>query len=338
MVIDMNETRLCTLGQIQAFLEGTGEVGFQPIGGDEGRYGHIQAVLKRFAYPELKRADKGLVLRYLGRTTSYSRQQLTRLVRQCLPTGRLAKRYRPPIQGFAHKYTAADVALLAEADAGYRARRQHWAKTRPTGIPIGERRAPRPDGCPGYLRIDSVHPGDEDSVKGVYHINVVDCVTQWEVVATCERLSEAYLLPSEGVPAFGRWWRRRESKRRPPDHPPSTWGTSIRPRATACSATAPHVTDHAAPIDEEADARPRPLVAVEPPALQGLPVGVHGHGKAELVVLDIAAHGLDIERLGVLVIGPEVFDEEYRGRGLVVISVYQTSRHGWSRRGRALEL
>jgi transposase InsO family protein len=81
------------------------------------------------------------------------------------------------------------------AAAGYRARRPHWAKTRPTGIPIGERRAPQPDGHPGYLRIDSVHQGDEDGVKGVYHINVVDCVTQWEVVATCERLSEAYLLP-----------------------------------------------------------------------------------------------------------------------------------------------
>lgn len=117
MVIEMNETRLCTLGQIQAFLEGTGEVGFQPIGGDEGRYGHIQAVLKRFAYPGLKRADKGLVLRYLGRTTGYSRQQLTRLVRQCLATGGLAKRYRPPAQGFVRKYTAADVTLLAETDA-----------------------------------------------------------------------------------------------------------------------------------------------------------------------------------------------------------------------------
>jgi hypothetical protein len=81
------------------------------------------------------------------------------------------------------------------AAAGYRARRQQWAKTRPTGIAIGERRAPQPDGHPGYLRIDSVHQGDEDGVKGVYHINVVDCVTQWEGVATCERLSEAYLLP-----------------------------------------------------------------------------------------------------------------------------------------------
>ena len=239
MVIDMNETRLCALGQLKAFLEGTGEIRFQSVGDDEGRYSHIQAVLKRFAYPRLKRANKGLVLRYLGRTTGYSRQQLTRLVRQCLATGGLAKRYRPPAQGFARKYTGADVALLAETDAlhdtlsgpatkhlmqrallvfwdtryarlafisvahlynlraaaGYRARRQHWAKTRPTGIPIGERRAPQPGGHPGYLRIDSVHQGDEDGVKGVYHINVVDCVTQWEVVATCERLSEAYLLP-----------------------------------------------------------------------------------------------------------------------------------------------
>ena len=43
----------------------------------------------------------------------------------------------------------------------------------------------------GYVRIDSVRQGDEDGVKGVYHINAVDCVTQWEIVATCERLSEA---------------------------------------------------------------------------------------------------------------------------------------------------
>ena len=93
MVIDMNETRLCALEQLRAFLEGTGEVRFQSVADDEGRYSHLQAVLKRFAYPRLKRANKGLVLRYLGRTTGYSRQQLTRLVRQCLATGGLTKRY-----------------------------------------------------------------------------------------------------------------------------------------------------------------------------------------------------------------------------------------------------
>jgi hypothetical protein len=48
---------------------------------------------------------------------------------------------------------------------------------------------------PGYIRIDSVHQGDQDGMKGVYHINAVDSVTQFQLVATCEKISEAYLLP-----------------------------------------------------------------------------------------------------------------------------------------------
>lgn len=60
----------------------------------------------------------------------------------------------------------------------YISKRRHWTKTRSTKAPIGERRAPRPEGSPGYLRIDSVHQGDQDGQKGVYHINAVDCVTQ----------------------------------------------------------------------------------------------------------------------------------------------------------------
>ena len=72
---------------------------------------------------------------------------------------------------------------------------RHWTKTRPTGMPIGQRRAPQPNGLPGYIRIDSVHQGDQDGVKGVYHINAVDRVTQFQLVATCEKISEASLLP-----------------------------------------------------------------------------------------------------------------------------------------------
>ena len=49
------------------------------------------------------------------RTTGYSRQQVTRLVRQFRERGALAQRYRPPAQGFTRTYTQADVALLAEA-------------------------------------------------------------------------------------------------------------------------------------------------------------------------------------------------------------------------------
>jgi transposase InsO family protein len=78
---------------------------------------------------------------------------------------------------------------------GYLRHRQVWTKTRPVVLAIGERRAPAPNNQPGYLRVDSVHQGDQDGAKGLYHINAVDCVTQYEVVATCERISEAFLIP-----------------------------------------------------------------------------------------------------------------------------------------------
>ncbi len=57
------------------------------------------------------------------------------------------------------------------------------------------RKPPRPEGCPGFIHIDSIHQRDQDGIKGVNHINAVDCVTQWQLVATCERISGAFLLP-----------------------------------------------------------------------------------------------------------------------------------------------
>jgi len=67
--------------------------------------------------------------------------------------------------------------------------------TRPTAVSIGERRKPDPQGRPGFLRVDTVHQGDWDGAKGVYHINAVDTVTQWQVVGCVSRISERYLLP-----------------------------------------------------------------------------------------------------------------------------------------------
>jgi hypothetical protein len=77
----------------------------------------------------------------------------------------------------------------------YRKRNTSYQPTRPTPIPIGERRKPRPQGRPGYLRIDTVHQGDRDGVKGIYHINAVDEVTQWEIVAATPQISEYWLIP-----------------------------------------------------------------------------------------------------------------------------------------------
>jgi transposase InsO family protein len=77
----------------------------------------------------------------------------------------------------------------------YRHRRVAYQPTRPTAVSIGERRKPDPQGRPGYLRVDTVHQGDLDGVKGLYHINAVDEVTQWQVVGATAQISEAWLMP-----------------------------------------------------------------------------------------------------------------------------------------------
>jgi transposase InsO family protein len=79
----------------------------------------------------------------------------------------------------------------------YRERLLNYTKTRPAAVSIGERRKPQPQGQPGFLRLDTVHQGDqpERGEKGVYHINAVDEVTQWQVAGSTPRISEAYLEP-----------------------------------------------------------------------------------------------------------------------------------------------
>lgn len=81
------------------------------------------------------------------------------------------------------------------ASTRYRNQAAVFEPTRPSAIGIGERRRPEPRGRPGFLRVDTVHQGDWDGAKGVYHINAVDAVTQWQVVGCASKISEAYLLP-----------------------------------------------------------------------------------------------------------------------------------------------
>ena len=66
----------------------------------------------------------------------------------------------------------------------YRQERKSYQKTRPNMVPIGEGRRADPQGRRGYLRVDTVHPGDTEHAKGVYHINAVDEVTQCEIAAS----------------------------------------------------------------------------------------------------------------------------------------------------------
>lgn len=241
----MDAAKLRSIAQLQEFLAATQEVSFTVASGDsdQQRYEHISRVLKRFAYRALGKAERGVVLAYLRRTSGYSRSQITRLVARWqanrLAAVPLEKRYARPAVPFARKYTGADVELLVEMDranedvcgvaivhllrrafiqygdpryerlstlpvshlynlrksAGYRTLRSHFTKTRAVCNPIGVRKAPRPNGRAGWVRIDSVHQGDLDGIKGVYHITCVDAVSQWQVQACVQGLSEAFLLP-----------------------------------------------------------------------------------------------------------------------------------------------
>jgi hypothetical protein len=243
MVINMNETRLDTIEQIEQFVSASAGIEFSVAGNDEERYEHISRVLKRFDYPRCTKRERGILLKYLRHTSGYSRAQITRLVtrwrRNRLAATPLSKRYRAPSVPFARKYTPDDIALLVEMDkanedvcgpaivhllhrayqtyddpryvrlaslsvshlynlrksAGYQSQRKHFTATRSTPNVIGVRKAPGPEGRAGFVRIDTVHQGDLDGVKGVYHITCVDAVSQWQVQACVQGISEAYLLP-----------------------------------------------------------------------------------------------------------------------------------------------
>lgn len=228
-----------TVDQLTDFLSGTQAVAFSVLSDTDAGYRWIQGELVKFRYLTLSRQDKGVVIRYLVKVSGYSRQQLTRLIKQYRKSGSLRRRQRT-VQGFARRYTAQDIGLLAAMDerhdtpcgpavkklceracavfgqseytalaaisvshlynlrksTPYTKLRRHIEKTRPTRSTIGERRRPQPHGQPGYIRIDTVHQGDSDKQKGVYHINAVDEVTQFEVVCTVEKISERYLLPA----------------------------------------------------------------------------------------------------------------------------------------------
>jgi len=237
LTISVQTSERLSLEQIQAFLEGSGEVGFKGQKREE-IYAWVEQTLRHQRYRELKRSQRGLVRRYVEKMTGLSRAQTTRLITVYMRGDEVkVQPYRR--RRFPRRYTGDDIALLASVDdahetlsgpatqkllqracytfgdlryqnlaqisgahlyrlrasRAYRELHIKYQTTRPTPVSIGERRKPNPQGRPGYLRIDTVHQGDQDGVKGVYHINAVDEVTQWEVVGCVEQISEAFLLP-----------------------------------------------------------------------------------------------------------------------------------------------
>lgn len=188
----------------------------------KGPRGLIRRYLRRvtgYSRPQLTRliaqylTSGRVVQRYTATSTSYARkftpEDIVLLAELDSLHGTLSgPATRVLLHRAYHRFGQAGYARLATISVShlynlrakplYQQRRVHFTKTQTHPSRIGIRRAPAPEGRPGFIRIDTVHQGDHDGIKGLYHINAVDMVTQWELVATCERISEAYLLPVIG--------------------------------------------------------------------------------------------------------------------------------------------
>src|SRR6266478_1210568 len=71
----------------------------------------------------------------------------------------------------------------------------HFDKIKQVSVAKETHQNPQSDREPGHLRIDVVYQGSQDQNKGLYHINVIDEVTRFEVVYSIEKISENYLIP-----------------------------------------------------------------------------------------------------------------------------------------------
>lgn len=139
-------------------------------------------------------------------STKYTREDILLLVKtdiaherlSGLATKKLFERAHKVYHDMAYKRLAsisvAHIYNLRKSKT-YQQKRYDFDKTKRTPVSIGERRKPVTNGKPGYIRIDTVHQGDLDKQKGVYHINATDEVTQFEVVCSVEKISEQYLIP-----------------------------------------------------------------------------------------------------------------------------------------------
>lgn len=231
MDITMNDSRIVSITQLKEFLKGSLKIPFSlDKESVEGKYEFIEENLKRFAYRNLKRREKRIILWYLRKVTGYKKERLYQLV-ALAERGRLKKTLYVRVKPHC-LYTSSAIKLLERTDELHLrlsesatkevlrrefevfgkpeyqtiARISHahitnlrhspgyknfWVNhTRSRQIGIGLTQPPENFGRPGSMRIDSV------SQKDVYHINAVDEITQWEIVFCVAQLSEACMLPA----------------------------------------------------------------------------------------------------------------------------------------------
>ena len=114
--MNLKTQQLSSLEQVRSFMAGTDAVPFITQA-HQDRYQWVALSLKQFAYERLRRAERGLIVRFLCKITGYSRAQITRLIAQWRCRGRLTDRRGPPATPFAKHYGAIELRLLADLDS-----------------------------------------------------------------------------------------------------------------------------------------------------------------------------------------------------------------------------
>jgi transposase InsO family protein len=238
MNIIMNDSHIVSLEQVEENI-GVVTVPIFSFESHQKAYTWVSEVLDRFGYykkgrDRLSKREKMSVRKYIQIYTTYSRSQITRLIKEKKDTHRLKYGKGKKRNTWKKIYTKEDAYLLAEADnvykrmSGnamrkifkdefelygkveykrlakishghfYRLRESDTYKERSITVgrtmsvnrAIGIRKKPQPNGKPGYIRADTVHQGDLEGIKGVYHINLVDEVTQWEILICVDSITE----------------------------------------------------------------------------------------------------------------------------------------------------
>lgn len=171
--------------------------------------GYSKSQLTRLIKQHLK---TGKVVTHYGQgngyrfTTVYSNQDISLLAQTDqlheYPNGNVTKKI---LERMAHTYQDKRYSNLSSISVShiynlrhsrlYQTINQDYQHTQKTKVKIGERRKPQPHGCPGYIRVDTCHHGDQEGEKGVYHINLVDEVTQWQIIIAVEKISQNHLIP-----------------------------------------------------------------------------------------------------------------------------------------------
>ena len=201
MTINMNDEHLNSVADLALFTKAADKVKFENVGSIKEKYIWVEAILTRLRYFSIKKKAKSEVRKYIADATD-----IELLLKTDNAHGRISgpatKRVLEREYMIFGKIEYENVKRISPSHIyNLRQTRQYvsqaltFVKTDPVDRNIGERRKPRPDGKPGFLRVDSVHQGDRDGEKGVYHVNIVDEVTQFEWVGCVETISEFHLKP-----------------------------------------------------------------------------------------------------------------------------------------------